>query len=506
MSKKTILASVFLIFIGIVFGVVMVSSFHGGIEPVFAGDPQVKLGGQVKSPNPEYKSMSKAFIEVSKEVTPTVVAITVTTKPSKGGDLNEFFHFFGPDSKVPEEERQQGAGSGVIISRDGYILTNNHVVDDADEKGIKIVLNNKHELDAKIIGTDPTTDLAVVKVDGKDLPAAALGNSDNLDIGEWVLAIGNPLQLQSTVTAGIVSATGRQIGIIRDERRYGIENFIQTDAAINPGNSGGPLVNLNGEVVGINSAIATTNARYQGYGFAIPINLARTVAEDLIKNGKVRRGYIGVMIGAVNDKFAKALGLPKTEGVFIQSTEAGGAAEAAGIKEGDVILSVDGREVNEANELQTYVARKHPGDDVTLRVYRDGKTFDKKVTLKARKEEALTARNDSKDDSEEPAEKESRAKVTSFGSLGFSVRPLTAAEKKSSEVSRGVIVADSKRYGEAFNDGIAPGDIIIEADRTEITSPNELKSLIEGKKPGDAVLLRVKRNNSLAYLALQIPE
>ncbi|HUL42985.1 MAG TPA: Do family serine endopeptidase [Bacteroidota bacterium] len=509
MTKKSILASIVLIFVGIVFGVVLVSNFHEGIRLGFAGDPQVKLGAPspIKNSDYDYKSLSKPFIEVSKAVTPTVVSITVTTKPqSTGNDLNEFFHFFGPDGKSPQAEPEQAGGSGVIISPEGYILTNNHVVQDAEEKGIKVLLKDKHEYDAKLIGTDPTTDLAVIKVDGKDLPTAAFGNSDNLQIGEWVLAIGNPLGLQSTVTAGIVSATGRQIGILRDEQQYGIEDFIQTDAAINPGNSGGPLVNLNGEVIGINSAIATTNARYQGYGFAIPINLARSVAEDIIRNGKVRRGYIGVRIGSVNDAFAKALGLPRTEGVLVQSLEPGGSAEAAGIHEKDVILSVDGKDVNEANDLQMYIARKHPGDQVSLKIFRDGSVIDKTVTLHARKEEAVTASNDSgSNDEDRDAEREAPSRTVTFSKLGLSVRALTSDDKKTAGVSNGVVVNDVTRFGEAFNQGVTTGDIILEADNTKLHNPSDLKSIVDKHKSGDAILLRVKRGGTMAYFALQMP-
>lgn len=507
MSRKSILAALFLIFIGIVFGVVLVSSFKGGVEPVFAGDPQVKLGGRtpIKHVDADAKAFSKAFIDVSKAVSPTVVAITVTTK-TKGkadGDLNEFFHFFGPDSKFPDPQPQQGAGSGVIISPDGYILTNNHVVEGADENRVEVNMNDRHEMKAKVIGTDPSTDLAVIKVDAKDMPTAAFGNSDELEIGEWVLAIGNPLQLQGTVTAGIVSALGRSIRIISDD--YGIENFIQTDAAINPGNSGGPLVNLSGEVIGINTAIATTNGRYQGYGFAIPINLARYVAEDIIKNGKVRRGYIGVTIGAVDDKEAKALGLEKTEGVIVQTLVDEGAAQAAGIKETDVILAVDAKEVNAPNELQTYIARKHPGDEVTLKIFREGKTIEKKVTLRSRKDEKLTASETEPSPANREPERETNAKGLSFDNLGLSVRSLSSGEKKELTVERGVLVSHVEAFGEAYQRGIHEGDVILEADKKEVHSPKDLRDILEKHKQGDAVLLRVKNSRGqLAFVAVQL--
>src|ERR1051326_3569408 len=516
MSKKSILAAIFLILIGILFGAILVSSFRSGmpVELGFAGDPQVKLGApsQIKNPDYDPKALSRAFIQVSKAVTPTVVSITVTTKAkggkSGGGDMNDFFHFFGPDLKIPDQEPQQGSGSGVIISHDGYILTNNHVVEDADERYVDVVFNdNKHELKAKIIGTDPTTDLAVIKVDGKELPAATFGNSDELEIGEWVVAIGNPLCLQGTVTAGIVSATGRNIGIIRDAKNYGRANFIQTDPAINPGNSGGPLVNLKGEVVGINAAIATTNARYQGYGFAIPINLAQSVAEDIIKHGKVSRGYIGVEIGQVDETLAKAIGLENAGGVIVQNIVAGGAAEKAGLAKGDVILSVDGKPTNAPNELQSHVAQKHPGDKVTLKVFREGKTSEKIVTLRARNDETVAAKNDDQDSEEKENDHKSYAKSMAFDNLGISVRPIASDEKKEFAVERGVVVSDVKRFSEAYNRSLTKGDVILEADKREIGTPKDLKAAIDRHKPGDALLLRVKRGNGqTAFIAVQIPK
>ncbi|MBI1804610.1 MAG: Do family serine endopeptidase [Ignavibacteriae bacterium] len=511
MSKKSVLAALFLIFVGIVFGVVLVSSFRGGIEPGFAGDQQVKLGAPTPIKNPDYdpKALSKAFIEVSKVVSPTVVSITVTTKAKKhSSDMNDFFHFFGPDFKAPDPEPTQGAGSGVIITPEGYILTNNHVVDDADEDHVEVTTNSHHNMKAKIIGTDPSTDLAIIKVDGKDLPTAALGNSDALEVGEWVVAVGNPLGLQGTVTAGIVSAIGRAgLGIIRDEQGYGIENFIQTDAAINPGNSGGPLVNLKGEVIGINAAIATTNARYQGYGFAIPINLAQAVAEDLIKHGKVYRAWLGVSLGPVDETTAKALKLDQAGGVMVQTVVEGGAAKDAGLKEGDVILSVDDKQLSTPSDLQTYIARKHPADVVTLKLYRDGKAFEKKVTLKRRTDDKVAARNNNGNDNEDQnTEPESHSKSLTFDKLGMSVRALTSGEKRESSIDKGIVITDVTRFGEAFNRGLGRGDVILEADKKEIASPGDLKALLERRQPGDALLLRVKRGNGqMAYIAVQIP-
>jgi serine protease Do len=509
MSKKSIFAALFLIMIGIIFGALLVSNSGNGVKLGFAGGrDDIKLGASAPpvSGAADLKIANNTFVAVSKAVTPTVVSITVTTSGKKN-DRNmpqDFFHFFGPEFRQREPEKSQGAGSGVIVTPDGYIVTNNHVVEDADENGIEVQLENqKTRLKAKLIGTDPTTDLAVIKIDEKNLPVAALGNSDNVQVGEWVLAIGNPLGLSSTVTAGIVSAIGRNINIISD--RYGIENFIQTDAAINPGNSGGALVNMNGEVIGINTAIATTNMRYQGYGFAVPVNIVKTVAMDLIQNGKVRRGYIGVTIRSIDQRMANAIGLSKAEGVLVNDLVKGGAGESAGIKEGDVILAIDGKAVNEPNELQSYIATKHAGDVVTLKIFREGRTLEKKVTLKPREDEATTVKAANKEEGSS-RDRDTKPSIVKFEKLGMTVRPLTADEKKEEDVESGVMVADITNYSEAYNQGIRPNDVIIEAERKPVNTPSDLKRVVESKKPGDALLLRIKRAEGPAlYVAVQIP-
>ncbi len=505
--KKTVLTSLVLVTVGILFGAILVSNFSGGVDLSFArsgGD--VKLGGPtpVTVQSTGLKAISDNFVAVAKAVTPSVVAITVTTSGKKTDKTmpHDFFHFFSPDFKQQEPQPEQGMGSGVIITADGYIATNNHVVDDADKDGIEVVMHDKVRYKAKLIGTDPSTDLAVVKIDAKDLPAAALGNSDNVQVGEWALAIGNPLGLTSTVTAGIISAKGRSINIIRDNN-YSIEDFIQTDAAINPGNSGGALVNLSGELIGINTAIATTNARYQGYGFAVPVNILKTVAADLIKEGKVRRGYIGVMISAVDQTMASALGMKEAKGVLVQSTVKGGAGEAAGLKEGDVILSVDGKEVNAGNELQSYIATHHPGDRVIVKIYRDGSVIEKTVALKAREEEK-TVVNTSEPVKEDEESSVESPRVVKFDNLGLSVRSMTPDEKKGLEVDRGVIVADVKPYGEAFNRAIGKSMVIVEADRKQVNSPADLKKIVDGHKPGDSVLLRIRSERGTSFVAVQI--
>lgn len=315
--------------------------------------------------------------DVATEVTPAVVYIETTVslgrqRDGENEDDTMFDRFF---------QRRQGTsiGSGVLITKDGYILTNNHVIAGAESGSITVGLNDKRTFPATIVGTDPNTDLAVLKIDGDNLPSIVIGNSDNLRVGDWVVAIGNPFRLRSTVTAGIVSALGRNVDIINEQMR--IESFIQTDAAINRGNSGGALINEQGDLVGINTAIATENGAYQGYGFAIPVNMAFKIAKDIIEFGQVQRAYLGVSILAIVQERAKELGLDEIKGVEIINLVRNGAADSAGLKVSDVILSVNGVDVNEANELQEKIALRRPGEQVTLRIWRSGRYMDVQMEL-----------------------------------------------------------------------------------------------------------------------------
>jgi serine protease Do len=484
MRRKNLVGTISLVFIGIVFGAILVSGF-GLVRPSYA---DISIGAS-KPPfeqiNTQAEAFNNAFVNVAETVTPSIVQITVVSKVKN--NLPEGFHFFFPfRDDVPKE--QQGGGSGIIISDDGYILTNNHVVEEASQ--VRVSMHNKREYDATVVGTDPLTDLAVIKIETSNLPEAYLGNSDNIKVGQWVMAIGNPLSLSSTVTAGIISATGRNINIIRDERGYGIENFIQTDAAINPGNSGGALVDLNGAVIGVNSAIATDGMtqRYIGYGFAIPINLAKSVANDLIANGKVNRGYIGVQIAEVDAATAKALGMKDPKGVIIQDIVKGGSAEKEDIKQGDIIFKVDEREVNQPNELQSYIASKRAGSQVKLTLFRDGKEIERYVTLKSREDDnekkTVTASNKDKND------KNKDVKEVAFDDLGMTVRNMTDAEAKQFNVENGVIISEVKNFGKAYNQRIARGLVITSADRKDISNVSDLQEIIESKK-GQAVLLRI---------------
>ena len=294
--------------------------------------------------------------------------------------LREFFGD-GFGGAIPQQkEPKEASGSGVIITQDGYIVTNNHVIENADK--IEVILEDKRSYTAKLIGKDPTTDLALLKVEESGLPFVRLGDSDKLKIGEWVLAVGNPYDLTSTVTAGIVSAKARNINILRSKENFAIESFIQTDAAVNPGNSGGALVNLKGELVGINTAIASPTGSYSGYSFAVPVGIVKKVMDDLLKFGEVQRGLLGINIQDVTAGLAKEKGIKEVKGVYVGGVNDNGAAKEAGIKTGDVIIKVDGHDVNSSSELQEAIGRHRPGDKVGITLLRDDKSLELVATLK----------------------------------------------------------------------------------------------------------------------------
>jgi len=513
MSTRSIVTAILLIGLGIIFGVVLVSSYKG-VDLTFAGGP-VQLGSDNPSPRTSaaLQSQNESNAAIARELIPTVVYIEVTTtkKSSEQPQSNPFFHFFGPEFRfdMPRQLPERGAGSGVILTPDGHILTNNHVVQGADAGGIEVTLwDNRKFKNAKVLGNDPLTDLAIVKIDAKDLPVPRLGNSDELEVGYVVYAFGNPLGLMSTMTQGIVSALGRgQLNIIRESSGYGIENFIQTDAAVNPGNSGGALVNTKGEVVGINTAIATTNQRFQGYSFAIPINIAKKVASDLVAHGKVRRGYIGVRIQSVDATVAKAVGLDTPKGAFVVSVNPGSGGEEAGVQSGDVILSVDGRDVNSSNELQGIIGNKAPGETVVLKVFRNKKTLEIRVKLKPRddEEEALVAAGDARRGEE--MKKETGAQTAKVESIGLTVKNLDDKLKKEYNVDSGVIVESVEPGSEAAARGIVPRDVILSVGDRQIANAGQFAEFMKTMKTGDAVLLRAKGTDKRTkYVAVEIPK
>ena len=393
----------------------------------------------------------------------SVVHIKVTQKGSRYSGPNNFFdYFFGEGYHSQQMPLRQGAGSGVILSPDGFIVTNNHVIDQADE--ISVVLNDKREFKAKLIGTDSSTDLAVLKIDASGLPVIKFSNSDNLKLGEWVLAVGNPFNLTSTVTAGIVSAKSRDIGINPDQMR--IESFIQTDAAVNPGNSGGALVNTRGDLVGINTAIASQTGSYSGYSFAIPSNIVEKVVADLREHGEVQRALLNVQIGDVTAKVAEDYGLDKIEGVFIGKVQEGGAAELAGIKDNDVIISIDGIAVNSTAELHEQISKHRPGDKITVVVKRDNKKKPFNVTLRNKHGDTEIVKGD--------------APGNIFGSKFVAVND---REKQELGIRYGVKITELGN-GKFKNAGIKKGFIITQVNKSPISEVNDLLRIIKNARGG----------------------
>lgn len=384
---------------------------------------------------------------------------------------DDFFQrYFNPRDRYQSPQQQEpqvrvGTGSGVIVNSDGYIVTNNHVIADADD--IEVTLHDNRTYKATVIGTDPSTDIALIQIKEKGLPTLAFANSDDAKVGEWVLAVGNPFNLNSTVTAGIVSAKSRNINILNDQNA--IEAFIQTDAAINPGNSGGALVNLEGGLIGINSAIASPTGAYAGYGFAVPSNLVSKVVEDLLKYGSVQRGYLGITIRGIDSDLAKDKNLDVTKGVYVDSVLEKSAAMEAGVKAGDVILKVDGTEVNSAPELQEMIATHKPGDQVDLLLTRGNKEIDVKASLKNRSGESnITASN--------------RSEISSV--LGAEFKDLDQKTAKKLDIEGGVQV--TKLYAGKlmkYTD-MREGFIITKVDGTTVNNTKELTKALENKKGG----------------------
>jgi serine protease Do len=489
MKRSYLLGAILLVFVGVVVGLILASNLNWTSSSAALsreGKSGVVLGDQGPESQAilEAQNTSRVFVEVVKKVAPAVV--TITSEKRIRNPWSDFFRDFGYGE---EELLQRGLGSGVIVSKDGYILTNHHVIKDADR--INVVYNRK-EYKAKVIGSDPSTDVAVVKIDAdEELPVVRFGDSDKLEVGEWVLAIGSPFSevLEHTVTHGIVSAKGRRgLGISGSQMRY--QDFIQTDAAINPGNSGGALVNLRGELVGINTAIVgQTNV---GIGFAIPINMARWVMEQLITKGKVVRGWLGVKIQSVDDKIARAYGLDRPMGALVVEVVEDGPAQKAGIKEGDLIIELEGQKIEDSQHLTNLVASYAPGTEVELVVIRDKgrKTF--RVKLGERPEEEKLAQSGG-----------SRSET-----LGLSVQTLTndLASRLGYEGERGVVVTDVEPGSPADRAGLNQGDLILEANRQRVTSAGEFRALVERLKPGDVLLLRVRRGKQVFFAAIEVPE
>ncbi len=394
------------------------------------------------------------------------------------------------------EMARESVGSGVAISPQGYVVTNFHVVDNTS--GFRVTFTSKAEYDARVVGVDESTDLAVLKLEmgpDEEIPVIVLGDSDKVVAGEWVLAIGNPFRLNSTVTAGIVSALGRRVNLF--EREFSIEDFIQTDAAINPGNSGGALVNLNGELVGISTAIATESGTYEGYGFAIPSSLVMHVAQDLIAYGEVQRGYLGVSLADVNASRASSLGLDGIRGVFLNSVEKGGAADRGGLRADDVILSADGRAINESNVLQSVIARRRPGDMVAVEVWRDGDTRQFAVELMGKDDPATGAWLASLGSVPSPAP-EDLAEAYHVGEWGLRVRELESWEREEFGAEDGVYVYDVLEGSVSSAAGVPDGVVLESIDGQSVSRVEDLIRLLpELARTGAPVTFLVRRRDGL---------
>ncbi|HSZ71465.1 MAG TPA: trypsin-like peptidase domain-containing protein [Cytophagaceae bacterium] len=416
------------------------------------------------------------FIAAAKAVTPAVVHIKTYYKVAEGTGSNEeiFKYFFGdPNGEGPNlgGQGKEASGSGVIITEDGYIISNNHVVEGAEK--IEVTLENQKTYDATLIGTDPTTDLSLLKIDDKNLPFVKYGNSDNVLVGEWVLAVGNPFNLNSTVTAGIISAKARNINILRSKSNFAVESFLQTDAVVNPGNSGGALVNLNGELVGINTAIASPTGSYTGYSFAVPVDLVKKVIDDILKYGEVQRGLLGVSIADMTTVLAKEKGIDYVRGVYVAAVNDGSAAKEIGMKEGDIITSINGKEVYTSSGLQEVVARYRPGDKLKVVYLRKGEKMEGTAVLKnklgedkiVKKEEASIKRK-----------------------LGADLQVVNKEDKKHLGIQGGAQVY--RLYEGLLKDsGIKEGFIITSVDKKPVQTPQDLESILSKVVPGNGVLV-----------------
>jgi Do/DeqQ family serine protease len=406
--------------------------------------------------------------------------VHVKTSVEQGYTFNPFQDFFFGFGNTPQMQPRivQGSGSGVIISPDGFIVTNNHVIDKAKE--VKVSLNNNKEYVANVVGVDPTTDLAVLKIEAENLPTLAFANSDDLRLGEWVLAVGNPFNLNSTVTAGIISAKGRSINII--DNQSAIEAFIQTDAVVNPGNSGGALINTRGDLIGINTAISTRTGSYEGYSFAVPANIVRKVVDDLTKYGVVQRAYLGVNIADITPELAKELSIKESQGVYISDVTDGGAAAEAGIKKGDVLVQAGGKSVKKMSELLEVIGSRRPGDKLSVVVLRDGKEKVFNVTLRNRQGNTEVLKKDD---------------VTTLTTLGATFEPLSPNDKARFGLRTGVKIVNPGD-GKLAAAGVPAGFILVKLNNKLVSSAEEVAKILGELGPGDGVLIQGYRPNGRA--------
>jgi len=444
---------------------------------------QASLAKQVVyNPSVGSTNLSTDFTAASAKITPAVVNISTKATVQNSAyppGFEMWQEFFGPQLGHQNPDVQLGTGSGVIVSSDGYIVTNNHVIEGADE--IEITLNDNRSYTGTVIGTDPNTDIALVKVEADSLPTVLFANSDDVQVGEWVLACGNPFSLNSTVTAGIVSAKGRNINILR--QRYAIESFIQTDAAINPGNSGGALVNEQGDLIGINTAIASPTGAYSGYGFAVPANIVSKVIYDLKTYGVVQRGFIGVSIRDVDSHLAETKKLSVVSGVYVDAIVEDGAADKAGMEAGDVILEVDGMKVQTTSELQEIIGRRTPGDAISIKIDRDGKQQMIKTTLT------------NKDGNMKITDKNN---VDILANLGLELEKVSPKSLAKIGLDKGIQVTSILDGIIRKSTSMKKGFIITAVDGTAISSIEQFSEIMK-KKSGGVMIEGVYPNNVGTY-------
>lgn len=451
------------------------------------------------------ESTSSAFTEIARHAKDAVVFIQVERTITRGArhpqqqHFNDPFDFFGddflrrffgpqvrPDQQPQRRFRQMGQGSGFLISADGEILTNHHVVGDADK--ITVTLNDGREFEAERVGTDASSEVAVIRIKGENFPFLELGNSDKLNVGEWVLAIGNPFGLNATVTAGIVSAKGRSNIGIAD-----YEDFIQTDAAINPGNSGGPLLNIHGKVIGINTAIYSRSGGYMGIGFAIPVNMARQIRDQLVETGRVSRGYLGVYIQELTRELAEGFGLQDHRGILVSDVIPDSPAEKAGIQQGDVIIKLNGRAVDNVPDFRNTVASNPPGSLLRLEIMRDGKT------------ELIETNTEPLPDEQAQTVEPSRI----MEQIGFTVQELTSelAQRMGYEGLSGIIISDVARGSLAERAGLRAGQLIMEVNRTSIASIEDFnKQLAGARESTGSVLLRIREGAASRFVIIKLED
>jgi serine protease Do len=477
--------------------ILLVGFLLGGLAFYFIGKMTGQQGGYLpySAPNVPRQIMetSRAFSEIVSAVSPAVVNISTTKVFKRDTEPlfeDPFFDFFRPfhDLRMPKKWKEQSLGSGVIVSSDGYIITNNHVVEKSDE--IKVTLLDKRMFKGRIIGADPKTDIAIVKIDAANLPTIPWGDSEKLQVGEFVLAIGNPYGLSHTVTMGIISAVGRANVGIAD-----YEDFIQTDAAINPGNSGGPLVNIRGELIGINTAIFSRTGGYQGIGFAVPTNMVRPLMSQLIQKGKIIRGWLGVTIQEMTPEIAQKFGLEKSRGALVSDVTKGSPAEKAGILRGDIVIEFNRKEVKDVASLRNMVSQSKVGSDVLIKILRSGKEYTVRlVVAELPREVAEVAPDQMPDDSE----------MGAFA--GLTVMGLTkeiARQLGLSKDERGVVVVKVEPATPADEAGIKKGDIIKEIDRKQISNLEDYNRIASITKRNDTVLLFVARGDKKFYVTLK---